>query len=147
MLSFICSRPWRELASPAARICPSGEPARSSLSLLLSSCLACTQRHTCPSKCGGLILPVRSVHSRSTTMATASTEQRIIGSIIQPPDLINSHTSKLQQKICHTLAQQRSQSDRISSQLSAIKQSSTPNAKTHAGSPSARALHGCPARF
>src|SRR5690554_7519667 len=94
MLSFMISRPCRELARPAASICPKGEPARSSLSLPASSSRACTQRQAWPSKCGGLTREARNVHKRSATIATAITEQAIIGSMIQPPDLISSHTAR-----------------------------------------------------
>src|SRR5690606_34155082 len=96
--SFMISRPWRELARPAARISPSGELARSSLRRSWLSFLSLIQRQTSPSKCGGVTRAGRRVQKRSTTMAAAVTEQRMIGSMIQPPALTNSHTVAILRK-------------------------------------------------
>ncbi len=85
MHSFMISRPCLELARPAARISPSGELARRSLSFWALSCLPLICFHTWPSSSGGATRLLRSVHRRSATMAVAAIELRMIGSIIQPP--------------------------------------------------------------
>src|SRR5690606_2770135 len=71
---------------------PSGESARSDLRRLVSNCPSLTQRQTWPTRLGGATRALRSVHRRSRTMAAATTEDSMIGSISQPPALINSHT-------------------------------------------------------
>ncbi|MCY1454181.1 hypothetical protein D9M71_712290 [compost metagenome] len=103
MHSFMISRPCLELARPAARISPKGELARSSLSFSLLSCLSLIQTQTCPSKCSGVTRLARRVHRRSATIAMAAMELKMIGSIIQPPDLTNSHTVTAPSKKCATL--------------------------------------------
>ena len=58
---------------------------------------------TCPSKCSGVTRLARRVHRRSATMPSAAMELMMIGNIIQPPDLTNSHTVNVPSKKCATL--------------------------------------------
>ena len=91
MASFITSREWKRLMIPAVSIRPRGEPSRISwirCSVSLPVRWSCQMLLT---RLSGMMRRRRRAQKRSRTMAVATMEQAMIGSMTQPPASIVSN--------------------------------------------------------
>lgn len=75
-----------------ASIRPNGDLQRSSRSCAGARVVFFTICHTWVTKCLGMTRERRNAQQRSIVKASATTEQARVGSMTQPPALINSHT-------------------------------------------------------